>query len=1290
MKHKLLHTVFLTILFAIPQCSFSQVTDTDGDGVDDTTDLDTDNDGILDIDEQGNSSVTGNECGAEQDFIFPLVYSEDSGDGDLTNHQIGDVYRFSNIRPNIDGLLTVVNFNNGFCRVLDDNSSNGGYLKPGFNSSSIPAGTSAHAEFNLMFVTTGTSIPTVIDELFVNINDLDGGDDRREVVKIPTPYSYAVEDDTDVTVTQENDFLVATSGNVNYGGSGNNVSIVNIKARYFNITNLTFQIGIKAITSVFNQERFFSFEFDCVTNFVNPVVFFTDADNDGIPNFKDIDSDNDGIPDNVEAQSTNGYIAPSGSVNTQGVTTNYTGGLTPQDTDGDGFFDYLDSDSDNDGTPDIQENGIMPNTLSGLDDDNDGLDNNFEIGSPNDGLLFDVNEEISNPSDLSILPDVDNDRLVGGDLDYRDLFDINPPTSASLSFDGLDDYVTGNGFIDDLHQVSIMAWIKIDNSATGTMTIVGEDLSCRLFVENGNTIGFLTKTVGNASRSIISSAINTGEWHHVTGTFTSVTGRNELYIDGELVGFNAGTTATAGANIEVTSDSNGYFEIGRRSSTLSNKEYFNGEIDEVRVFNKALSYMQIQQMVFQEINDSGNVRGHLINKDIIDYSNSNNVLWSSLLAYYPMSDIRGNDLIDFSQYNRTFKLRNITAIPVQTAPMPFQTNADGDWSLESTWLHGDVWDIENALTNKEWSIVHIKNEVISSNSHTNLGLFIDNNEKLTINGDHKVENSWCLELNGTLDLQADSQLIQGVNSDLVTSAQGKILRRQEGTSSAFWYNYWGSPVGAMGASILVDNNTLSDNPNNTDYQLNMLKKGDGNNVDFTAANDEMGKVSTRWLYTYQNGVTYLDYDAITINSNLESGVGYTQKGDGVLGLDQQYIFEGKPNNGTILVNGIDTGGPGSVPGVSKTDYLLGNPYPSALDVHKFILDNSDVLVDGGAIQLWQQWSGTSHNLDEYNGGYATVNLSGSVRASQFVGLNGGNSSGFEGTKLPTRYLPVGQGFNAEISANGNVVFKNSQRVFIKEADADGTDSDLGSVFLRTSEISEDGSISEVNVMQKIRLEFNSVDGPSARRELLLAFSNYTTDDFDYGYEAENSGEGNDDMSLVLEDQLMLIQAYGEITDDKIVSLSIRTSGAYNYEIKITDLVNFDDDQDVYLKDNLTGVIFDLRNDQGYQFSSEIGTFNTRFEIVFEQGEALSAEDQDYQYNLIYFSSDTNKLFVKDLLTDVKQVLVINMLGQTVREFNHLSAQTLDRGLELNDLTSGAYVVYIKTDLTVKTKKIIKN
>ena len=913
------------------------------------------------------------------------------------------MFRFANVGVGIDAIMTVNSFVNATCDLLDDNNSGQvNYLKPGVRSGSLTAGQEGYIEYNLEFVNAGTTTSVVIPEFFVNLNDIDGDNSKFERVKIPVPYSYVIDNPSNVTITQENDFLIATSGNVNYGGTSNGFSIINVKARYFNKSSLTFQMGILANANVSNVVRYFSLEFSCVNNFSDPQISFSDADNDGIPNYKDIDSDNDGIPDNVEAQSTAGYIQPSGSFSGSGVDSNYTAGLIPQDTDGDGMPDYLDSDSDNDGTPDVLENGIG-NTLSGIDTDADGLDDNFETNGINDAV-HDVNEDIDNPSTL---PDADSDLLTGGDVDYRDLFDANPIAKAELEFDGIDDYLTVDGFVDGLDQVTIMAWIKIDNSATGTMTIAGEDVSSRLFVENGNTIGFLTKTVGNTARSVISAPINNDEWHHVTGTFSSITGRNELYIDGELVGFNAGPI---GVDIEVSTASNGAFEIGRRSSNTNNKEYFNGELDEIRVFNKALSANQIQQMVFQEItNISGNVRGTIIDKDIIEYSNSNTILWASLLAYYPMSEVRGNNLSDYSQYSRTLKITNISSIQTQTAPMPFQTNADGDWSVENTWLYGDVWDIENALTNKDWSIVQINNEVASSNSHTNLGLFVANNEKLTINGDHKVDNSWYLELNGTLDLQDDSQLIQSVNSDLVTSSQGKILRRQEGTSSVHWYNYWGSPVGALSTSTFVDNNTNLNNTNNTNYQISMLKEGNGTNVQFTNAHDEVGKVSTRWMYVYQNGVTYLDYTAINENTNLKPGAGYTQKGTGNSGLEQQYIFEGKPNNGTILVNGIDNGGSGSIPAISRTDYLLGNPYPSAIDLHKFILDNSTVI--DGSIQLWQQWSGTSHFLDDYNGGYATVNLSGSVRASQFVGLEGGSSGTEDGTKLPTRYLPVGQGFN---------------------------------------------------------------------------------------------------------------------------------------------------------------------------------------------------------------------------------------------------------------------------------------
>lgn len=1277
---KNLRFILLLISFLCVQYAVS-AQDTDGDTVVDAMDLDTDNDGILDSVEQGSSIITADGCGAEQDFDFTGPFSQIAGTGVSSVQLEGDVFRFPNVAPGIDGILTLVDFEKATCRTVDDNSSQPEYLKPGVRSTTLANGEEAYIEFYLQFVDGVTMAPVIIPEFFLNLNDLDGDNNKREVVKLPTPYSYVVENNTEITVTQEDDFLVATSGTQNYGGTSNTNSIINLKARYFNISEMTFRMGIKSFTSgtqANGQERFFSLEFNCVTNFTNPVIFYTDADNDGIPNYKDIDSDNDGIPDNVEAQLTNGYISPSGTFSGAGVDFNYTGGLSPVDTDGDGIPDYLDPDSDNDGTPDILENGML-STLSGLDDDNDGLDNNFEVGSPNDGLIFDVNEGINNPS--TQLPDTDGDVASSGDVDYRDLFDVNPPVSASLNFDGNDDYLSRAGFLNTLNQVSLMAWVKIDpsNASQPLTTIAGEGDTCRLIIQNGNILGFRIQTSQGIETIYATSTIAHNEWHHIAGTFNAVDGLFNLYIDGEQIATTA-LTNHIGLSLLTTTDSNGNFEVGRKSTRLADKEYFHGEIDEVRVFNTALLPSQIQAMTFQEIENNGSfIRGRIIPKNT-------NVSWSNLIAYYSLTSIKGNTTDDFSQNNIPLLIHNITNVNVQTAPMPFQTSANGDWSTQNTWLYGGVWDIENALTNKDWSIVQIKNEVTSTNSHTNLGLFIDSNEKLTINGDHEVNNTWYFELNGTLDLQDDSQLIQGENSDLVTSSLGKILRRQEGTSSVYWYNYWASPVGATSATTLFDNNSNLNNANNTNYQLNMLKEGNGTNVQFTTAYNEVGKVSTRWMYVYQNGVTYYDYALIDSNTNLQPGVGYTQKGTGNAGTEQQYIFEGKPNNGTILVNVIDTGGAGSVSGVSKTDYLFGNPYPSAIDLHDFIDDNFGII--DGTIQLWQQWSGTSHNLSDYNGGYATVNKSGSVRASQFVGLTGGNSGGEEGTKLPTRYLPIGQGFTTEIVATGNVVFNNKQRVFIKEADADNMDSDLGSAFLRTNETLEDGSISEENSMRKIRLEFNSVDGPAARRELLLAFSDFTTDEFDYGYEAENSGVGNDDMSLILDDKLMLIQAYAAITNDKVVPLSIETSGDYNYTIKITDLKNFDDDQVVYLKDNFTGETFDLSNNQVYEFSSESGTFDKRFEIVFQPAEALSTVDEDYQYNLIYFNTGTNKLYVKGLQKDVKTIQIINMLGQTVQEFNDVDYQDLNNGLQLSKLTTGTYVAYFITENGIKTKKIL--
>jgi hypothetical protein len=108
----------------------------------------------------------------------------------------------------------------------------------------------------------------------------------------------------------------------------------------------------------------------------------------------DIDSDDDGIPDNVEGMATAGYLLPAtADTDNDGLDNRYDNivgfggnGINPVNIDGDGLPDYLDNDTDGDGLNDIIEgndlnlNGLPDDnvTLTGLDNDSDGLDNRFD------------------------------------------------------------------------------------------------------------------------------------------------------------------------------------------------------------------------------------------------------------------------------------------------------------------------------------------------------------------------------------------------------------------------------------------------------------------------------------------------------------------------------------------------------------------------------------------------------------------------------------------------------------------------------------------------------------------------------------------------------------------------------------------------------------------------------------------------------------------------------------------------------------------------------------------------
>ncbi|MBP0902731.1 LamG-like jellyroll fold domain-containing protein [Mariniflexile gromovii] len=1303
-----------------------KIIDTDGDGIEDSVDLDNDNDGILDSEENNilsyggfeNVPVTSNgnnqaAQGVNANTILPwILIPGEFGSGGTPNvvRVNGGAYNYGNGGPPFDANpnTNTVEFNqhyfdiNGnadiyqtFTVTSTNNITFSGYFSPRDNNNTATAKISIYSG-----VGNNKMGATLIKDTGTIALPVQNGSSAKTpwtlvqgtVTLSPGTYSYVVTM-SDYSNFDEGSVKVSNS-NLDSDGDGianiydldsDNDGILDAEEAGHGKTHtngvVNGSVGTDGIPDAVQASP--------NSGTVNYVVKESLDDADYIPNYLDLDSDGDGIPDNIEAQNTIGYVAPSGSVDSKGVDSNYATGLVPVNTDGTDNPDYLDLDSDNEGGNDTIEAGL---TLAGKDSDFDGLDDNTDITSG----YADVNGNINNPS---LLPDADGDVNSGGDVDFRDaVFTmLNVPEVANLYFDGNDDYLSGAGFIKGLNDVTIMAWVKSDSGNSKDMTIAGEDVACKIWLKNGNIPMFTISTTKVSNKKVgdcSSCSINFDEWHHIAGSFSSTTGVLKLYIDGKLVDSNSTYNGYA---IAQSSEANNTFEIGRFSNKSKNNDYFKGEVDEVRVFNKELTDSQIQQMIYQEIeNNNGNVKGSVIAKDIADTATGSIMLWENLIAYYPMTSIKNNKTTDYSGNNRSLTLYNIGTVMEQTAPMPYITGFDGNWESANIWLHGDVWDIENTTATKEYGIVKISNNITVNSSIKTVGLIIDNNKTLTVTGDNEIRNSWYLELNGTLDLLNDSQLIQTSTSDLVTSAEGKLLRRQEGTSNKYRYNYWSSPIGTKKATSLTDNNTASNNANNTPFKLNMIKNEIGTNFQFTSAYDQVGKISTVWLYTYKNGLTYWDWKSLTTSADLNPGVGYSQKGTGNAGLEQQYIFEGKPNNGTILVSVTDKGGPGSVASVSKTEYLLGNPYPSALDIHKFIDDNAGII--DGSLLIWQQWAGDSHYLDQYKGGYAQVNKLGSVRASQFVGLSGASTGNQEGTEKPSRYLPIGQAFMTEIIASGNVVFNNSQRVFIKEADADGTYS-RGSTFLKSTGSksksttgTETAKTEQTGDMKKIRLEFNSIVGPKMRRELVLGFSETTSDGYDYGYDSECFDGSTNDFNLNFEGKNMNMQAYGAIKSDKVVSLNFKSSANNTFEISATEFENMDADQEVYLRDNTTGTYFNLRQNTAYRFTSAQGKFNTRFEIVFQsKQQSLSAEEIATAQNFIYYQNTTNTLYGKKLSASIDKLAIVNMRGQIVQEFGNVSQETLNSGLKLVNLSAGAYVAWFRSQTgEVITKKIIVN
>jgi|GEM_PF-3663435 len=153
---------------------------------------------------------------------------------------------------------------------------------------------------------------------------------------------------------------------------------------------------------------------------------------------------------------------------------------------------------------------------------------------------------------------------------------------SALSFDGSNDYVDcGNDeSLKISNEITVATWIKPD-SMSGLKVIMSKRYSFELDRSGSNKINFY---IGDGSwwkdHVTTTSSYTLDKWTHVVGVYDG--SKLKIYIDGNLDNSKS-TSATFGTNTEHLYIGNG---IG--------SYYFHGMIDEVRIYNRALSDEEIR------------------------------------------------------------------------------------------------------------------------------------------------------------------------------------------------------------------------------------------------------------------------------------------------------------------------------------------------------------------------------------------------------------------------------------------------------------------------------------------------------------------------------------------------------------------------------------------------------------------------------------------------------------------------------------------------------------------------
>ncbi len=353
------------------------------------------------------------------------------------------------------------------------------------------------------------------------------------------------------------------------------------------------------------------------------------------------------------------------------------------------------------------------------------------------------------------------------------------------------------------------------------------------------------------------------------------------------------------------------------------------------------------------------------------------------------------------------------------------------------------------------------------------------------------------------------------------------------------------------------------------------------------------------------------------------------------------VFTGVPNNGDISY---------TLSAASSGYNLIGNPYPSPIDAVQFLNQNLGTLE--GTLYIWRKKNDTTTPQH-----YIAINSFG-----VYV------SNGEPGTEVdPNGVIRQGQGFLVKVNSNptGTTAnFNNGMRL-----------NDTSNIFFRNGQNAN-------TAPERHGMWINLLQNNKFVSQLYAGYVEGATDGEDNA-DAQYITPRATALSSYMNNKEFIIQGKAlPFRQDDVIPLSFKSADTGTFKIEIDHTEGVLLQNTVYLKDSYTNIVHNL-TEGAYTFDTAAGTFNNRFEIIYNNV-ALGNKDFADDNSVIAWAGN-GKVNLKSGFEAMKKVEAFDVSG---RQLYAAEVGTTETSFNLLPVKGEVIIIRIVTENGTYNRKII--